>query len=196
MSPDRGRWRALPQGRPPDEPPRAPNALVEPLRRIGRERRRWPWASRSASRTSRPWPGEAAGSRSGRRRAHGSPPRARPSTRSPCQGDEAPRVYGVNTGFGALSETRISSADVRAAAAEPRPLALDRRRARPRRARGARDDAPARAGARARLQRRAARARRRARRDAQRAACTRASRRRARWARRAISRRSRTSRWR
>ncbi len=29
------------------------------------------------------------------------------------QGDEAPRVYGVNTGFGALSETRISSADIR-----------------------------------------------------------------------------------
>jgi histidine ammonia-lyase len=29
-------------------------------------------------------------------------------------GDSAPRVYGVNTGFGALSETRISSADVRA----------------------------------------------------------------------------------
>jgi len=29
-------------------------------------------------------------------------------------GDSAPRVYGVNTGFGALSETRISAADVRA----------------------------------------------------------------------------------
>jgi histidine ammonia-lyase len=29
-------------------------------------------------------------------------------------GDDAPRVYGVNTGFGALSETRISAADVRA----------------------------------------------------------------------------------
>ena len=29
-------------------------------------------------------------------------------------GDAAPRVYGVNTGFGALSETRISAADVRA----------------------------------------------------------------------------------
>jgi histidine ammonia-lyase len=29
-------------------------------------------------------------------------------------GDEAPRVYGVNTGFGALSETRISASDVRA----------------------------------------------------------------------------------
>ncbi|MBX3227137.1 MAG: histidine ammonia-lyase [Labilithrix sp.] len=29
------------------------------------------------------------------------------------QGDDAPRVYGVNTGFGALSETRISAADVR-----------------------------------------------------------------------------------
>ena len=28
-------------------------------------------------------------------------------------GDEAPRVYGVNTGFGALSETRISAHDVR-----------------------------------------------------------------------------------
>ena len=28
-------------------------------------------------------------------------------------GDEGPRVYGVNTGFGALSETRISVADVR-----------------------------------------------------------------------------------
>jgi histidine ammonia-lyase len=28
-------------------------------------------------------------------------------------GDSAPRVYGVNTGFGALSETRISAADVR-----------------------------------------------------------------------------------
>jgi histidine ammonia-lyase len=28
-------------------------------------------------------------------------------------GDEAPRVYGVNTGFGALSETRIGAADVR-----------------------------------------------------------------------------------
>lgn len=28
-------------------------------------------------------------------------------------GDAAPNVYGVNTGFGALSETRISSADVR-----------------------------------------------------------------------------------
>src|SRR6478752_455458 len=28
-------------------------------------------------------------------------------------GDDAPRVYGVNTGFGALSETRISAADVR-----------------------------------------------------------------------------------
>jgi histidine ammonia-lyase len=28
-------------------------------------------------------------------------------------GDSAPRVYGVNTGFGALSETRISSTDVR-----------------------------------------------------------------------------------
>src|SRR5258708_2694845 len=28
-------------------------------------------------------------------------------------GDEAPLVYGVNTGFGALSETRISAADVR-----------------------------------------------------------------------------------
>jgi histidine ammonia-lyase len=29
-------------------------------------------------------------------------------------GDAAPHVYGVNTGFGALSETRISAADVRA----------------------------------------------------------------------------------
>lgn len=29
------------------------------------------------------------------------------------QGDAAPRVYGVNTGFGALSETRISATDVR-----------------------------------------------------------------------------------
>jgi histidine ammonia-lyase len=29
------------------------------------------------------------------------------------QGDAAPRVYGVNTGFGALSETRISAADIR-----------------------------------------------------------------------------------
>jgi histidine ammonia-lyase len=29
-------------------------------------------------------------------------------------GDDAPRVYGVNTGFGALAETRISAADVRA----------------------------------------------------------------------------------
>lgn len=28
-------------------------------------------------------------------------------------GDEAPRVYGVNTGFGALAETRINSAEVR-----------------------------------------------------------------------------------
>jgi histidine ammonia-lyase len=28
-------------------------------------------------------------------------------------GDDGPRVYGVNTGFGALSETRISAADVR-----------------------------------------------------------------------------------
>lgn len=28
-------------------------------------------------------------------------------------GDDAPRVYGVNTGFGALSETRISASDVR-----------------------------------------------------------------------------------
>jgi histidine ammonia-lyase len=28
-------------------------------------------------------------------------------------GDDAPRVYGVNTGFGALSETRISAQDVR-----------------------------------------------------------------------------------
>ncbi len=29
-------------------------------------------------------------------------------------GEDAPRVYGVNTGFGALSETRISASDVRA----------------------------------------------------------------------------------
>ena len=29
-------------------------------------------------------------------------------------GDSAPRVYGVNTGFGALSETRISAQDIRA----------------------------------------------------------------------------------
>ena len=29
-------------------------------------------------------------------------------------GDDAPRVYGINTGFGALSETRISASDVRA----------------------------------------------------------------------------------
>lgn len=29
-------------------------------------------------------------------------------------GDDAPRVYGVNTGFGALSETRISANDIRA----------------------------------------------------------------------------------
>ncbi len=29
-------------------------------------------------------------------------------------GDSAPHVYGVNTGFGALSETRISAADIRA----------------------------------------------------------------------------------
>jgi len=29
-------------------------------------------------------------------------------------GDKAPNVYGVNTGFGALSETRISSSDIRA----------------------------------------------------------------------------------
>src|SRR5579863_1963987 len=28
-------------------------------------------------------------------------------------GDAGPRVYGVNTGFGALSETRISASDVR-----------------------------------------------------------------------------------
>ena len=51
------------------------------------------------------------------------------------QGDDAPRVYGVNTGFGALSETRISAADIRAAPEEPRALALHRRRARPRRRR-------------------------------------------------------------
>ncbi len=30
------------------------------------------------------------------------------------EGDHAPRVYGVNTGFGALSETRISAPDIRA----------------------------------------------------------------------------------
>ena len=30
------------------------------------------------------------------------------------EGDAAPRVYGVNTGFGALSETRISAPDIRA----------------------------------------------------------------------------------
>jgi histidine ammonia-lyase len=30
-----------------------------------------------------------------------------------AQGDDAPLVYGVNTGFGALSETRISASDVR-----------------------------------------------------------------------------------
>jgi histidine ammonia-lyase len=30
------------------------------------------------------------------------------------EGDAAPRVYGVNTGFGALSETRISASDIRA----------------------------------------------------------------------------------
>ncbi len=30
------------------------------------------------------------------------------------EGDSAPRVYGVNTGFGALSETRISAHDIRA----------------------------------------------------------------------------------
>ncbi len=30
------------------------------------------------------------------------------------EGDSAPRVYGVNTGFGALSETRISASDIRA----------------------------------------------------------------------------------
>src|SRR5580693_823251 len=30
------------------------------------------------------------------------------------EGDSAPRVYGVNTGFGALSETRISATDIRA----------------------------------------------------------------------------------
>lgn len=29
-------------------------------------------------------------------------------------GDDAPRVYGINTGFGALSETRISASDIRA----------------------------------------------------------------------------------
>jgi len=29
-------------------------------------------------------------------------------------GDDAPRVYGINTGFGALSETRISAQDIRA----------------------------------------------------------------------------------
>jgi histidine ammonia-lyase len=29
-------------------------------------------------------------------------------------GDDAPRVYGINTGFGALSETRISAGDIRA----------------------------------------------------------------------------------
>ena len=29
------------------------------------------------------------------------------------EGDSAARVYGVNTGFGALSETRISAADIR-----------------------------------------------------------------------------------
>jgi histidine ammonia-lyase len=29
------------------------------------------------------------------------------------QGDQAPNVYGVNTGFGALSETRISAGDIR-----------------------------------------------------------------------------------
>jgi histidine ammonia-lyase len=31
-----------------------------------------------------------------------------------AKGDKAPNVYGVNTGFGALAETRISAADVRA----------------------------------------------------------------------------------
>jgi histidine ammonia-lyase len=31
-----------------------------------------------------------------------------------ADGDDAPRIYGVNTGFGALSETRISAADIRA----------------------------------------------------------------------------------
>ena len=30
-----------------------------------------------------------------------------------ARGDDAARVYGVNTGFGALSETRISASDVR-----------------------------------------------------------------------------------
>ncbi|HEX7667090.1 MAG TPA: aromatic amino acid lyase, partial [Polyangiaceae bacterium] len=29
-------------------------------------------------------------------------------------GDDAPRVYGVNTGFGAMSETRISAENIRA----------------------------------------------------------------------------------
>src|SRR5690349_1717735 len=31
-----------------------------------------------------------------------------------ARGDEAPAVYGVNTGFGALAEVRISAAQVRA----------------------------------------------------------------------------------
>jgi histidine ammonia-lyase len=31
-----------------------------------------------------------------------------------ASGDDAPRLYGVNTGFGALSETHISAADIRA----------------------------------------------------------------------------------
>ena len=76
-------------------------------------------------------------------------------------GDAAPSVYGVNTGFGALSETRISrgatcARSSRTSCARTRrgvgPDLADRR--------GARDDAPPRAGARARPLRRARRARR------------------------------------
>ncbi len=75
-------------------------------------RRPSPWDGPSPSRTSKRWRAGAARWCSRPKRARGSCGRAPPSTRSQRRGRRA-RVYGVNTGFGALSETRISAADIR-----------------------------------------------------------------------------------
>jgi histidine ammonia-lyase len=109
-------------------------------------------------------------------------------------GDKAPNVYGVNTGFGALSETRISASDIRALQRNlVRSHSTGVRTARPSEVRGimllrAQVLALGHSGVRAVCRARSSRC--------STAACTRASRRKARSAPRGISRRSRTSRWR
>ena len=133
--------------------------------------------------------------RSGSRRT----PRARVDAsrarrRSPGRAATTP-VYGINTGFGALAETRHPARRARRAAAQPAAQPRRRRRRAAAGARRARDDGAARQRAGQGLLRHPPRDARAPARRCSTAACIRACRAAARSARAATSRRSRTWRW-